>query len=326
MKNVRTDLALEMREGYRQKNTNVSEVPGVDVEVRGNNDISVTRVKVTSQQGVEAIGKPMGNYITIEAGGIKSKDEDVLENVSRTVAQELHSIINIGEKSCVLVVGLGNWNVTPDALGPKVISKIMVTRHLLEHVPDKIDDSVRPVAALSPGVLGLTGIETGEIIKGLVDRIKPDLVIAIDALASRRMNRVGTTIQIADTGINPGSGVGNNRMSLSEKHLGVPVIALGVPTVVDAATMANDTIDLIINSMIKEVEEGTEFYNTLKNMEKEEKLSLINQILSPHIGNMMVTPKEVDTMVDDIANILANGLNIALHKGIGPEDVNRYIQ
>ena len=326
MKSVRTDLALEIREGYRQDIGKDSEIPGVNAEVKSNNNISITHVRITTQEGADAMGKPMGNYITIEAADIKNKDEDTLENVSRSLAAELQNLINIGEKSTVLVVGLGNWNVTPDALGPKVISKLMVTRHLFEHIPDKIDERIRPVAALSPGVLGLTGIETSEIIKGLVEKIKPDVVIAIDALASRRMNRVGTTIQIADTGINPGSGVGNNRKSLSVEHLGVPVIALGVPTVVDAATMANDTIDLMLDSMIREVDEGSDFYKMLKGMKKDEKLSLINQILSPYVGNMMVTPKEIDTMIDDISNIIANGLNIALHEGIGMDDVNRYIQ
>jgi len=136
--------------------------------------------------------------------------------------------LNLKDDSTILVIGLGNWNVTPDALGPKVVSRLMVTRHLLEYVPDQVDEGVRPVCAVSPGVLGITGIETGEIVRGIVDRVKPDVVIAIDALASRKMERVNTTIQIADTGISPGSGVGNKRMELSRETLGVPVIAIGV--------------------------------------------------------------------------------------------------
>jgi len=226
----------------------------------------------------------------------------------------------------LLVIGLGNWNVTPDALGPKVVSRLMVTRHLLEYVPDQVDEGVRPVCAVSPGVLGITGIETGEIVRGIVDRVKPDVVIAIDALASRKMERVNTTIQIADTGISPGSGVGNKRMELSRETLGVPVIAIGVPTVVDAATMANDTIDLVIDNLIREAKEDSHFYNMLKNIDRNEKYQLIQEVLQPYVGNLVVTPKEIDDVVDRIAKVIANGLNIALHQGITLNDVNRYVQ
>ncbi|MDK2933338.1 MAG: spore protease [Clostridiales bacterium] len=325
MYSIRTDLALEARELYKQSAQQESEVPGVDVETEGDKDISVTRVKITSLDGVEAMGKPMGNYITIEVPRLREKDQDLQEDVSRTLAKELYNIIKIEKDATVLVVGLGNWNVTPDALGPKVVSGLMVTRHLLEYVPEQIDEGVRPVCAIAPGVLGLTGIETGEIIRGIVDRVKPDLVIAIDALASRRMDRISTTIQIADTGINPGSGVGNKRMGLTVQTLGIPVIAIGIPTVVDAATMANDTIDLMIDSMIKQVQQGSAFYETLKNMDRNEKFTLIQQILSPYIQNLMVTPKEIDTIIEDVSKVIANGINIALHEGIGLDDVNRYV-
>ncbi|WHH60434.1 GPR endopeptidase [Petroclostridium sp. X23] len=325
MSNIRTDLALEAREMYQQNANQESEVPGVEVENAGSKDISVTRVKVTSSEGVEAMGKPMGSYITLEVPRLREKDQDLQEDVCKTLAKEIYNLIKIDKKSNVLVVGLGNWNVTPDALGPKVVSSLMVTRHLLEYIPEQIDEGVRPVCAIAPGVLGLTGIETGEIIRGIVDRVKPDLVIAIDALASRRLDRVSTTIQIADTGINPGSGVGNKRMGLTLQTLGVPVIAIGVPTVVDAATMANDTIDLVIDSMIKQVEQGSAFYETLKNMNRNDKYALIQEVLSPYIGNLMVTPKEVDTVIEDVSKIIANGINIALHEGIELDDVNRYV-
>ncbi|MBZ4644693.1 MAG: spore protease [Petroclostridium sp.] len=325
MYSIRTDLALEAREMYKQNAQQESEVPGVEVVTEGSKDISVTRVKITSLDGVEAMGKPMGNYITIEVPRLRENDPDLHEEVCKVFAKELFNIVKIDKKATVLVVGLGNWNVTPDALGPKVVSSLMVTRHLLEYIPEQVDEGVRPVCAIAPGVLGLTGIETGEIIRGIVDRVKPDLVIAIDALASRRMDRISTTIQIADTGINPGSGVGNKRMGLTIQTLGVPVIAIGVPTVVDAATMANDTIDLMIDSMLKQVEQGSAFYEMLKNMDKNEKFTLIQEILSPYIGNLMVTPKEVDTIIEDVSKVIANGINIALHEGIGLEDVNRYV-
>ena len=326
MYSIRTDLALEAREMYRENAQQESEIPGVQVEKEGDQEIIITRVKITSTDGEKALGKPMGSYITLEIPRLRERDQDLYEDTCRALAKELYNIIKIDKKSNVLVVGLGNWNVTPDALGPKVVSKLMVTRHLLEHIPEQIDEGVRPVCALAPGVLGLTGIETSEIIKGVVDKVKPDLVIAIDALASRRMDRVSTTIQIADTGINPGSGVGNKRMGLTKETLGIPVIAIGVPTVVDAATMANDTIDLVIDSMINEAGQGTEFYNMLKSIDRDEKYQLIRQVLEPYVGTLVVTPKEIDEVIERVSKTIANGLNISLHENIGLKDVDRFLQ
>lgn len=329
-KNIRTDLALEGHELFKQQAMKQvlkeqGEPPGVDVVNAGNDDIRITRVKVTSTEGEQSIGKPMGNYITLEVPGLKYHDQELYENTCKELAKELVPLIQLDDKAMVLVVGLGNWNVTPDALGPKVVSSLMVTRHLHEYVPDEVDEGVRPVCAIAPGVLGITGIETGEIVRGIVDRIKPSLIIAIDALASRKMERVSTTIQIADTGIAPGSGVGNKRMELSKQTLGVPVIAIGVPTVVDAATMANDTIDLVLDSMIKQAPQGSDFYNMLKEIDRNEKYELIQEVLNPYVGNLIVTPKEVDDIIERISKVIANGLNIALHKGITLQDVNRYV-
>lgn len=330
-RSVRTDLVMEaheilkeneLRQGVKERKN----PPGVDVENAGTDDIMITRVMVTSPTGEAAIGKPMGNYITLEVPRLKENDQVLYEETCRALAKELTGILELKENSTILVVGLGNWNVTPDALGPKVISGLMITRHLHEYVPEQIDRGVRPVCAIAPGVLGITGIETGEIVKGIVDRVKPDFVIAIDALASRKMERVNTTIQIADTGISPGSGVGNKRMELSKTTLDVPVIAIGVPTVVDAATMANDTIDLVIDNLIKEAKEDVVFYNMLKNIDRNEKYQLIQEVLQPYVGNLVVTPKEIDDAVDRISKVIANGLNIALHQGITLNDVNRYLQ
>jgi spore protease len=328
--NIRTDLTLEAHELFKQQAMKEvmedrGEPPGVEVENAGDKDIKITRVRVTSPTGEASIGKPMGNYITLEVPGLRDNDQELYENTCKALARELTSIVKIEEKSTVLVVGLGNWNVTPDALGPKVISSMMVTRHLLEYVPEEVDDGVRPVCAIAPGVLGITGIETGEIIKGIVDRVKPDLIIAIDALASRKMERISTTIQIADTGITPGSGVGNKRMEISKATLGIPVIAIGVPTVVDAATMANDTIDMVMDSLMKQAQQGTEFYKMLNGIDRNEKYQLIQEVLKPYIGNLIVTPKEIDDIIDRISKVVANGLNIALHKGITLKDVNRYV-
>jgi len=329
-RNVRTDLALEARELFKEQELKggirgINEPPGVEIENDGNDDIKITRVKVTSPTGEASIGKPMGNYVTLEVPGLKENDQDLFEETCKALAKELVKIVRLGPKSTVLIVGLGNWNVTPDALGPKVVSSVMVTRHLLEYVPEQVDEGVRPVCAVAPGVLGITGIETGEIIKGIVDKIRPDAIIAIDALASRKMDRVSTTIQIADTGISPGSGVGNKRMELSQKTLGIPVIAIGVPTVVDAATMANDTIDMLIDSMIKEAGQGTEFYNMLKSIDREEKYQLIQEVLRPYLGDLIVTPKEIDDIIERVSKVIANGLNIAIHEGITLSDVNRYV-
>ncbi len=329
LKNVRTDLTLEAHELLREKAVNEQErqqdIPGVELENAGDDRIRITRVRVTSPTGEAAIGKPMGNYITLEVPGLRDNDQELYEDTCRALAKELTGLLHLSEKTLTLVVGLGNWNVTPDALGPKVVSSMMVTRHLLEYLPEQVDKGVRPVCAVAPGVLGITGIETGEIIRGIVDRIRPDYVIAIDALASRKLERVNTTIQIADTGISPGSGVGNKRMELSKNTLGIPVLAIGVPTVVDAATMANDTIDLVLDSMIEQAPSGTEFYNMLKGIDREEKYAMIREVLEPYVGNLIVTPKEIDDVVRRISKIIANGLNIALHQGITLSDVNRYV-
>ncbi|NLI57096.1 MAG: GPR endopeptidase [Clostridium sp.] len=326
-RDVRTDLVLEAHELIKENEFNERrDPPGVEVESDGTEEIRITRVRVVSSEGEEAIGKPIGNYVTLEVPRLKENDQTLYENTCKALAKEFEKILKLDEKSTILVVGLGNWNVTPDALGPKTLSELMVTRHLLEYIPKEVDEGVRPVCAIAPGVLGITGIETGEIIKGIVDKIKPDVVIAIDALASRRMDRVNTTIQIADTGISPGSGVGNKRMALSKETLGVPVIAVGVPTVVDAATMANDTIDKVIDSLINESRAEKDFYNMLKNIDRGEKYQLIQEVLQPYVGNLIVTPKEIDDVVDRIAKVIANGLNIALHQGITLNDVNRYLQ
>lgn len=330
-KSIRTDLAMEAHELIKERQLkqmakDTGEPEGVDVTNAGTDDIKITRVKVTSPKGEEAIGKPMGNYITLEVPGLRYHQQELYENTCKELAKELTSIIKLNEKDTVLVVGLGNWNVTPDALGPKVVSSLMVTRHLLQYVPEEVDEGVRPVCAIAPGVLGLTGIETGEIVKGIVEKIKPKLVIAIDALASRKMGRVSTTIQLCDTGIAPGAGVGNKRMELNEQSLGVPVIGIGVPTVVDAATMANDTIDLVLDSLIKQADKGTDFYTMLKGLDRDTKYGLIQEVLDPYIGNLIVTPKEVDDIIERISKVIANGLNIALHKGITLQDVNRYVQ
>lgn len=321
---IRTDLAVEAKELYEKENS--KKIQGVEVSNTEKGKIKITNVKVLTEQGERAIGKPKGTYITIDMPRLVHYDADAMDNVSEVLGEELSKLIKLQDSMTTLVVGLGNWNITPDALGPKVVSKIMITRHLKELVPDSIDEGIRPVCALAPGVLGITGMETSEIIKGVVNKIKPNLIICIDALASRKMERVNSTIQIGTTGISPGSGVGNRRMEISEKTLGIPVIAIGVPTVVDAATMANDTIDMVLDEMIRSSEQGGKFYDMLKSIDKGEKQKMIQEILHPYVGNLMVTPKEVDMVIDSISKIIANGINISLQPALDKDDINKFLQ
>ncbi|WP_234121444.1 GPR endopeptidase [Clostridium hydrogenum] len=327
MFNVRTDLAIEAKEIYSKQSKNDT-IEGVIVSNKEDEEIKITRVDIKDEKGERALNKPRGTYITLDIPKLTNYDPEDVERVSRILSKEVGEVIKnikLDESMTTLVVGLGNWNITPDALGPKVISKLMITRHLKQYIPDSIDEGIRPVCGVAPGVLGITGIETGEIIKGIVEKIKPNLIICIDALASRKMERVNATIQIGNTGISPGSGVGNKRMEISERTLGVPVIALGVPTVVDAATMASDTIDLVIDEMIKESTSGSKFYNMLKTIDKGEKEKMIHELLDPYIGNLMVTPKEVDMIIDTLSNIIATALNIALQPELELKEISKYI-
>ncbi len=297
---IRTDLAVEAKNMYK------GELPGIESECETKGSIKVERVRITSELAAEAIGKPTGNYITITTGDLSENDKDEYENACMCLAEELKNIINIEYDAPVLAIGLGNSHITADSIGPKSVKNLLVTRHIKEIMPEEIDESVRSVSALAPGVMASTGIETGEIVKGVAEKTKPKLVIAIDALASRSMSRLGRTIQIADTGINPGSGVGNNRKELSEKTLGVPVIAIGVPMVVDAKTVALDCIELSGGDREKLIETYSR--------------------LEPGNADMVVTPKDVDSLSDRSAKIIANGINIALQSALGREDIDRYNQ
>lgn len=323
MINVRTDLAIEAKEDYSKAHE--GEIDGVIVDEDVIDDTKVTKVTIKNENGAKVLGKPVGNYITIDIPDYTVYDGEIMENVSEVVGKTMKALINMTQDKTALVVGLGNWKVTPDALGPKVVEKIMVTRHLKDVMPEAIDDSIIPVCAISPGVLGITGIETGDVIKALVEKIKPDLVVCVDALASRRVDRVNRTIQISDTGISPGAGVGNHRMKINEETLGVKVIAVGVPTVVDAATIANDSIDLVMDEFISKSEKGSDFYNMIKSIDKNEKEILIKELLNPYVGDLMVTPKEVDLVIDSLSKIIANGINISLQPNLDMDDINKFM-
>jgi len=317
---------VEAHEYYTGDGRNVP--PGVEVTNQDYGGVHYSKVVITSEEGGQALHKPIGTYITIDAPGIKDGTDEGKDQAAALLARELELLLlanGVKEDDEVLVVGLGNWNVTPDALGPKTISRLMVTRHLFEFMPHVMDKGMRPVCALAPGVLGITGIETGEIVRGVSEKIMPKAIIAIDALASMKTERLGTTLQITDSGINPGSGVGNNRKVLDKATLGIPVIAVGVPTVVDAATIADDAIDIAISKMQEQANPNLQSFNMLKAMNEEDRYTLIHEAIGSGLLNMIVTPKEIDEMIDDIADVIADGINMGLHKGIDMENSAKYL-
>ena len=310
--NFRTDMALERRDLYKKANNIEQEVNGIQTEEeKTGENIVTTRVKVLDKKGEEAINKPIGNYITIDVKNLKLASEEDIQKTSEVVTKELKVLIDkhIDNKASILVVGLGNLYVTPDALGPKVINEIDITRHLLEYMPEVLGENTRSVSAVSPGVLGTTGIETQEILKGIVDNVKPQLIIIIDALASRSIERISSSIQIADTGIVPGAGVGNARKELTQNTLGVPVIAIGIPTVVEAATIAADSLTLFIQK-VQEEAHSNDFLNQLQ---EEDKYEMIKEVLAPSDYNFIVTPKEIDDLIENMKDIVARGINFAVN-------------
>ncbi len=323
---IRTDLAVEAREMLLQEPSG-GDIPGVESQSLEEGDMHISRVKVTSPEAAEKLGKVMGSYITIEARGLRRKDPQLQEEVSQALARELGLLMGLEKeaKKTVLVIGLGNWNVTPDALGPRVVQGLLVTRHILALEPETLGPGFRSVAALSPGVLGLTGVETGEIVQGLVEKVRPDMILTVDALAARNMERLHTTIQIADTGIHPGSGVGNRRLPINRETMGMPVYALGVPTVVDAVTIAVDAMNQLVESLKDSAGEESKVYQVLRDMSWDDKRRLLTEVLSPYNGNLMVTPKEVDTLIEDTARLIAGGINAALHPNIEPADASKYL-
>ncbi|MCY0875984.1 MAG: GPR endopeptidase [Firmicutes bacterium] len=313
---ARTDLALEAHELVTRGQPSI---PGLHMEEEREEQIKTTRIRVESEAAARSIGKLPGTYATLEVPDLRHKDPDLQDRVAECFAKELERFIKLPPNAVVLVVGLGNWNVTPDALGPLVVESLFVTRHLFSLMPEVVGDGFRSVCALAPGVLGLTGIETSEVVKGVIDSVKPDLVIAIDALAARSIERVNSTIQIADSGIQPGAGVGNRRKAINKETLGVDVLAIGVPTVLDAATIASDAMDLLFDHLEKNVP-GNGAGRLLNQFTHDEKRRLISEVLQPLGNNLMVTPKEIDEFVDDVAHIVAMGLNLALHPAMDMED------
>lgn len=280
---VRTDLALEAKEIAGEQ------LHGVAYDVKEYDNMTVTRMHVKEKQAADRLGKETGTYITIELPPLTDDFKETDERLE-IIAGEIRALLP--EKGLILVAGLGNVNITPDALGPKVGSQILATRHITGELARSTGlDALRPVAVLAPGVLGQTGIETGELIFSVAEKIKPAAVIAIDALASRRLERLGCTMQISDTGISPGAGVGNHRVQIKKETMGVPVIAIGVPTVVDAVTLA---ADLLLD-------------------DKDETLDFVRQAVSPYGQKMVVTPREIDLLIARGAKLISMAVNCALH-------------
>ena len=311
---IRTDLALEARE-IIEESEDSSQIPGVKTVNKQLDNCIVTKVDVLNEQGSEIMNKGIGTYVTLESKLMKYDDDESREQMIGYLVNELKEIFGPDEHKKTLVIGLGNWNITSDALGPRSVSKTLVTRHIFKNYNKDYDDDFTEVAALSPGVMGVTGLETSETVKAIVDTIKPDRVVAIDALASRKMERVNSTIQISTAGISPGGGVGNKRKALNKEYLGVDVIAIGVPTVVDAATLTNDVLNMAIHTLMEQSGESSAFYEMLNKLQEEEKYQLIRDSLDPYDQNLIVTPKDIDETIENLSIIISEGLNRSLHPG-----------
>ncbi|WP_270457682.1 GPR endopeptidase [Faecalimonas umbilicata] len=314
--NIRTDLALETRERFVSDHV---EIPGVSVEETYDEEreIRTTRVVVETENGAKMMGKPVGTYLTIEAPNMAVPDEDYHREISKKLAEDIKELVpERKEEVSVLVVGLGNREVTPDALGPYVADHLHVTRHIVKEYGKYAmgKDQIYLVSAVVPGVTGQTGMETLEIVKGVVEETEPDFVVAIDALAARNSKRLNRTIQITDTGICPGSGVGNHRLALNSETLGVKVIGIGVPTVVDAVTIVNDTMENFIvalesSELLKSVGE------TLRSYNEAEKQELIRELIAPHLNGMYMTPKNIDDTIKRVSFTISEALNILFSEG-----------
>lgn len=306
----RTDMAVERRDLYRKANNIENEIDGIESEEEEIEDIKITRVNIINEQGEQALQKPIGSYVTIDVKKINNIAMEKEDKIVEVLANEISKIVDkhIQKTDEIMIVGLGNLYSTPDSLGSRVVNEIEITRHIKIYLPQYIDENERAISAISPGVLGTTGIESAEIIKGIVDKVKPKMILAIDSLCSKNVSRINKSIQISDTGIVPGGGVGNARDELSEKTLGIPVIALGVPTVVEMASITNDCLDLFIEDLQKKAE-SNEALNKLKDEDNYEK---IKEALIPKDYNFIVTPKEIDELIDCMKDILSRGINEAL--------------
>ena len=323
MRNIRTDLALET---YSYLLETADAIPGIESEDEKGDNVSVTRIKITSDSASEKIGKSKGNYISLFLPDVRYIDQKQYAEMYKGISNELRALLPKQQKDKpILIIGLGNRAITSDSLGPAVLDRLMITRHLFSYAPEALSSGMHSVCAIAPGVLGITGIETEEILSALCQKIDPYAVICIDALAARNVDRITSTVQLCDTGIHPGAGVGNNRKEISEKTLGVPVIAIGVPTVVDAATITDDTLDIVIKKLKKSLDANNSFFQMLQNLDSDAKRELIFSSASENLPHFMTTPKDIDILIAKIAEIVANGINFALHDDITLEDIQIYV-
>lgn len=295
----RTDLAVESHALWRERMENTTQLEGVFAAEEELEGFLIEQIHILDHQGEQALGKAQGHYSTLHLDGLLQREQDAFPRAVRALAGVLAPMLPEEEDAPVLVVGLGNRAITPDAIGPLVVDTTLITRHLREHLPDAFGQ-FRAVSAIAAGVLGTTGVESGEIAAAVAGAVKPALVIAVDALAARSMQRICTTVQVADTGIVPGSGIGNHRAGLTLKTLGVPVVAIGVPTVVEAGTLAMDLLE-------------------------QAGLSEAAQTLAQREADMIVTPKDIDKSVQDISKLIAYGINLALHPHLSLEDLDMFL-
>ena len=322
---IRTDLAMEQKERFESDHIEVSGVV-LEEEYDEEREIKITTVRIETENGAKMMGKPVGTYLTLEVPDMASADDGYHREISETLAGFLEKYVeneetknrnadnekeHSKEKGCsILTVGLGNREVTPDALGPYVVDQLNITRHMVqEYGRYGVEEESRIVSAIVPGVMAQTGMETAEIVQGVVKETKPDMILVIDALAARSSKRLNRTIQISDAGIHPGAGVGNHRSVITKETMGIPVIAIGVPTVVDAATIVNDTMENFIAAL--ETSENLKGVGVvLQGYNSAEKYELVKELIAPHLNGMFVTPKDIDETIRRISYTVSEALNL----------------
>ncbi|MBE7091902.1 MAG: GPR endopeptidase [Clostridiales bacterium] len=300
----RTDLITEAAEVD-------SSLTGIKSEKIKKYGIKGTQVEVLNKEAEERIGKRQGKYISFETDALLSRDTEEYIKISKAIADEIKKLVPAEKDKTVLVVGLGNESMTPDSIGPMVVKNIFVTRHILEYLPNEADERMNSVCAIAPGVLGVTGLESADVIKGIISKTQVCAIIVIDALAARRSERMFSTFQLTDTGIEPGAGVGNKRIALTKETIGVPVIAMGVPTVIYASSLVYDAAVDLLSDITGQSEQKVE--------------DAARKMASFSMEDMVVTPKEIDIIAKDSAKIIADGINLALHNNISLNEIQSYM-
>ncbi|MEF9974004.1 MAG: GPR endopeptidase [Clostridia bacterium] len=302
MRQIRTDLAMESASAAGK-----SDLPGVKISAWEAGEVQITEVRIEKGEGAKLLGKAPGVYITLQCEAARRREADARAAVASLLGEELLRLLPADDGRPVLVIGLGNRSVTPDSLGPRTVSHTLVTRHLFQALPESTSEKMQPVCAVAPGVLGVTGIETLEVVKGLVDQVKPRTIVVIDALSARATERLAATVQLTDTGIQPGSGVGNHRSALTQETLGIKVLAIGVPTVIYASTIARDALDLLAGDLADGHDQA---------------MDAIGEKLEAMLGELIVTPREVDELIVTLSQMLASGINQALQPGLDEKEIS----